>query len=87
MSAQKAIISALYFSLIHESNTDVSSPPEYARTIFMRHILNREMRPNAKWKWKSLPSLDRIVAESHLVGVVALVPLRMAVAEKDVLSE
>ena len=27
-SAQKAIISALYFSLIHESSTEVSSPPE-----------------------------------------------------------
>src|SRR5689334_4944914 len=35
MSAQKAIISALYFSLIHKSRTEVSSPPEYAKTIFI----------------------------------------------------
>ena len=34
-SAQNAIISALYFSLIHESSTEVSRPPEYAKTIFM----------------------------------------------------
>jgi hypothetical protein len=35
MSAQKAIISASYFSLIHERRTDVSKPPEYANTIFI----------------------------------------------------
>ena len=33
--AQKAIISALYFSLSQESNTEVSSPPEYANTTFI----------------------------------------------------
>src|SRR6266705_1245490 len=35
MLAQKAIISALYFSLIHERSTEVSNPPEYAKTIFI----------------------------------------------------
>src|SRR2546426_4951322 len=35
MLAQKAISSAWYFSLIHESSTEVSRPPEYARTIFI----------------------------------------------------
>src|ERR1700722_3262645 len=44
MSAQNAIISASYFSLIHESNTEVSNPPEYARTIFIVYpIPNREL--------------------------------------------
>src|SRR5580704_6081135 len=37
MSAQNAIISASYSSLIHDSSTDVSSPPEYAKTIFIVH--------------------------------------------------
>src|SRR5438445_12374370 len=35
MLAQKAISSASYLSLIHESSTEVSRPPEYARTIFI----------------------------------------------------
>src|SRR6266540_736876 len=35
MLAQKAIISAAYFSLIHKSSTEVSRPPEYASTIFI----------------------------------------------------
>src|SRR5208283_1028130 len=35
MSAQKAITSASYFSLIHDSRTEVSNPPEYAKTIFI----------------------------------------------------
>lgn len=34
MSAQKAMISAEYFSLSQETNTEVSKPPEYANTIF-----------------------------------------------------
>ena len=38
MSAQNAIISAWYFSLSHDSRTEVSSPPEYAKTIFMSQI-------------------------------------------------
>src|SRR5258708_6610721 len=35
MLAQNAIMSALYFSLIQESSTEVSRPPEYAKTIFI----------------------------------------------------
>src|ERR1700737_2798357 len=35
ISAQKAITSAEYFSLIHFRMTEVSSPPEYATTIFI----------------------------------------------------
>src|SRR5262249_39951169 len=33
--AQNAITSVLYLSLIHDKSTEVSSPPEYANTIFM----------------------------------------------------
>ncbi len=44
MSAQNAIISASYFSLIHDSNTDVSNPPEYARTIFNISCANEMKR-------------------------------------------
>src|SRR5436309_553310 len=59
MLAQKAIISALYFSLIHERSTEVSNPPEYAKTIFI-WVANlpankREVQRIAK---KNLAELD-----------------------------
>ena len=58
MSAQKPIISALYFSLIQDISTEVSSPPEYAKTIFMWRTLNRQAARNAKGKnHRPLPPL------------------------------
>ena len=49
MFAQNAIISAPYVSLSQESNTEVSSPPEYANTIFMAAMMaNFARTPSAK---------------------------------------
>src|SRR5436309_13717101 len=48
MSAQNAIISAWYFSLIQESSTEVSRPPEYAKTIFIRRRFNCQRTARAK---------------------------------------
>ena len=41
-SATKATTGHLYLSLIHLRRTEVSSPPEYARTIFL-------VMPNSSW--------------------------------------
>ena len=43
-SEQNATISALYFSCSQPMATEVSSPPEYARTIFMRGRLPESPR-------------------------------------------
>src|SRR5579862_6407910 len=43
--AQKATISASYFSLIQDKMTEVSSLPEYASTIFMRATLLAQPLP------------------------------------------
>src|ERR1043166_9734183 len=51
MLAQKAIISASYFSFSHERITEVSSPPEYAKTIFI--AANKEGNKSQK-QWVSL---------------------------------
>src|SRR6516225_7551672 len=47
MLAQKAMISASYFSLIHDRITEVSSPPEYAKTIFIEFQKRQRMKGEA----------------------------------------
>src|SRR5215813_3892494 len=67
MLAQKAIISASYFSLSHERITEVSSPPEYAKTIFI--IGNKEGKPlKRQWFWSSAGKSKR--PGNHFPGLL-----------------
>src|SRR5580765_1446260 len=69
MSAQKPIISALYFSLIQDIRTEVSRPPEYARTIFMRRRLNSQRIVRAKGKINAPIPLDGMIVRMQYAAM------------------